>query len=326
MATIRIGVSGWRYAPWRGVFYPSDLPASRELWYASRILPTIEINGSFYSLQRPEYYECWHDETPAGFTFAVKGSRYITHMKRLRDIEVPLANFLASGVLRLEEKLGPFLWQFPPNFRYDADSFGSFLRLLPRTTSSALKLARQHDQRLRGRAYLAIDRNRRLRHAVEIRHASFLTPTFIDQLRRHNVALVVAESAGRFPLVHDVTADFVYVRLHGDKQLYRSGYSRPALQRWADRIAQWTRGKEPTGAAKVANSAPRTRASRDVFCFFDNTDDKLRAPQDAQTLMRLLSMEPGTAPQWRKESTRPGHSKPRSRRVREAPASPRSVI
>ncbi|HWK51530.1 MAG TPA: DUF72 domain-containing protein, partial [Steroidobacter sp.] len=121
MPKIRIGVSGWRYAPWRGVFYPPGLPQRLELWHASRVLPTIEINGSFYSLQRPEYYRRWHEETPSGFMFAVKGPRFITHMKRLREIETPLANFFASGVFELREKFGPILWQFPPNFRYDHD-------------------------------------------------------------------------------------------------------------------------------------------------------------------------------------------------------------
>lgn len=299
MGRIRVGISGWRYAPWRGEFYPDELPDALELWYASRILPTVEINGSFYSLQRPAYYERWYADTPRGFVFAVKGGRYITHMKRLRDIEVPLANFFASGVLLLREKFGPLLWQFPPNLHYDADRFEKFFRLLPRDTRTAAELGSHHDRRLRGRTHLPIDRNRRLRHAVEIRHPSFLQEEFIAQLRSHHIALVVAESAGKWPLVHDVTANFMYCRLHGDKKLYRSGYGLPALKRWTARIAAWNRGSEPEDAKKISNISTRARSSRDVFCFFDNTDDKLRAPEDAQTLMRLLGQQPGSPPAWR---------------------------
>ncbi|HEU4652336.1 MAG TPA: DUF72 domain-containing protein [Steroidobacteraceae bacterium] len=292
MGTIRIGISGWRYTPWRGQFYPASLPQRLELWYASRVLRTIEINGSFYSLQRPEYYAQWYEETPEEFVFAVKGPRFITHMKRLRDIEAPLANFFASGVFNLREKFGPILWQFPPQFRYSADKFENFFGLLPRDTRSALTLARRRDYRLKGRARLAIDTERPLRHAIEIRHESFLVPQFIDQLRKHNIALVVAETAKKWPLTLDVTADFVYMRLHGDKELYKSGYSDRALDRWAERIRTWARGGELEDSGRIAENA-RKRKSRDVFCYFDNTDIKLRAPVDAQALMRKLGMQPG---------------------------------
>jgi uncharacterized protein YecE (DUF72 family) len=297
MATIRVGISGWRYTPWRGQFYPTGLPQRLELWYASRILRTIEINGSFYSLQRPEYYAQWYQETPQDFIFAVKGPRFITHMKRLRDIEAPLANFFASGVFNLREKFGPILWQFPPQFRYDAEKFETFFQLLPHDTKSAVKLARRRDYRLKGRSRLAIDTARPLRHAVEIRHESFLIPQFIDQLRQHNIALVVAETAKKWPLTLDVTADFVYMRLHGDKELYRSGYSDRALARWASRIDAWSKGNEPVEPGHVSLAkAPRTKG-RDVFCYFDNTDVKLRAPVDAQSLMRKLGAQPGR-PVW----------------------------
>jgi uncharacterized protein YecE (DUF72 family) len=293
---IRIGISGWRYTPWRGVFYPKTLPQRLELWYASRILPTIEINGSFYSLQRPEYYAQWHDETPEDFVFAVKGPRFITHMKRLREIEAPLANFFASGVFNLKAKFGPILWQFPPQFRYDAKKFHEFFSLLPRDTSEALKIARKRDYRLKGRARLSIDAVRPLRHAVEIRHESFVTPEFIEQLRAFNVALVIAETAKRWPMMEDVTADFVYMRLHGDKTLYQSGYSDRALERWAAKITQWQAGREPRDARRTSSDPAPATKSRDVFCYFDNTDVKLRAPVDAQTLMRKLSLEPGVPP------------------------------
>ena len=148
---IRVGISGWRYEPWRGVFYPEGLPHRRELEFAARHFPTVEINGSFYSLQRPEYYQAWHDQTPRGFVFAVKGSRYITHMLRLKGIGKPLANFYASGLFNLRDKLGPFLWQFPPMFRFDAQRLENFFAMLPRTTAEAVSLARRRDARLRGR-------------------------------------------------------------------------------------------------------------------------------------------------------------------------------
>ena len=291
MAKIYIGVSGWRYAPWRGVFYPKELPQSRELWYASRIFSSIEINGSFYSLQRPEYYAQWRDETPDDFLFAVKGPRFITHMKKLREVQTPLANFFASGVFNLREKLGPILWQLPPQLAYDRGRIGPFLDLLPHDLKGALKLARRHDERLQSRACLSIDENRPLRHAMEIRHPSFLDEAFVSQLRDRNVSLVVAETAGKWPLTHDVTADFVYLRLHGDKSLYTSGYSDRSLARWAKRIEAWHKGREPADAQKISKRKAPTTKPRDVYCYFDNTDVKLRAPVDAQSLMRKLGLE-----------------------------------
>ena len=287
-ARVRIGISGWRYTPWRGVFYPEELPQRLELHYASRILPTIEINGSFYSLQYPASYQRWHDDTPADFVFAVKGPRFITHMKKLRDVEAPLANFFASGLFNLHGKLGPILWQFPPNFRYDPAKLTKFFEQLPRDTEAALKLARRRDARMKGRSRLTIDTPRPLRHAIEIRHESFCDDSFIDLLREHNIALVIAETAQRFPMPHDITADFVYMRLHGDKELYRSGYSDRALEKWAKRIRAWQRGGEPRGVQKISKLKPATSKPKDIYCYFDNTDVKLRAPVDAQTLIRKL--------------------------------------
>ncbi|HEX7012874.1 MAG TPA: DUF72 domain-containing protein [Steroidobacteraceae bacterium] len=293
MAEIRIGVSGWRYTPWRGVFYPKDLPQRLELWYASRVFPTIELNGSFYSLQRPEYYAEWHDDTPDDFVFALKGPRFITHMKKLRGVEAPLANFFASGVFNLRAKLGPVLWQFPPNFRYQPDLLESFLELLPHSTQEALTLARRRDARMVGRSRLAIDADRPIRHAIEIRNESFLDPSFIDLLREHGIALVVAETANKWPLTFDVTADFIYMRLHGEKQIYTSGYGDKALTRWAERIKAWHRGSEPADAPRISARKSPSRKPRDVYCYFDNTDVKLRAPVDAQSLMRKLGLQPG---------------------------------
>ena len=242
----------------------------------------------------------WYAETPEQFVFAVKGPRFITHMLKLRGVEQPLANFLASGVLALKEKLGPILWQFPPTLRFDPGRFEAFLALLPRDTATALKLARRRHPRMHGRSHLAIDQPRALRHAMEIRHESFLDERFIALLRGYNVALVIAETARKWPMPHDVTADFMYLRLHGDRELYRSGYGPAALARWAARITAWHSGREPAelprGAVRVGARAPRQPARRDVYCYFDNTDVKLRAPADARSLTRRLRLTPG---RWR---------------------------
>ena len=291
---VRIGISGWRYPPWRGVFYPVRLAQHSELRYASHAFATIEINGTFYSLQRPECFDAWYRETPPGFVFAVKGGRFITHMKRLRDIEAPLANFFASGLFNLREKLGPILWQFPPTFRYEPDRLEAFFRLLPTSTAEALKLARRRDYRMLGRARLAIDRNRRLRHAIEIRHESFIDPGFVRLLRRYGIALVVADTAGHWPYYEDVTADFVYVRLHGDEQIYASGYGDRALRRWAKRIQAWSAGSQPPDARLISAVCPKALRSRDVYCYFDN-DVKVRAPFDAAKLRGMLALTSQTA-------------------------------
>jgi len=289
-ARIRIGISGWRYAPWRGTFYPSDLPQRAELEFASGKLSVIEINGTFYSLQRPESFALWYSQTPADFVFALKAPRYITHMRRLKGVEQPLANWFASGIFNLREKLGPMVWQLPPNFKYEQQRLSDFLDLLPSDTASAASMARKRDAFMRGRTRLAIDVNRPLRHAIEVRHDSFASAGFVELLRKHNVALVISESARQWPMIQDVTADFIYMRLHGDKALYRSGYSDKALDRWARRIAAWARGSEPADAKRVAGKGAPARAGRDVYCFFDNTDVKLRAPFDAQTLMKKLRL------------------------------------
>ena len=285
---IRIGISGWRYEPWRRIFYPADLAQHRELEFASRAFPSIEINGSFYSLQAPSSWQQWYDATPGGFVFSVKAPRYITHILRLKNIVRPMANFFASGIFNLREKLGPVLWQFPPSLRYDAGRFEEFLELLPRDTDAALRLARRRDSRMHGRSVLRVEHSLRLRHAIEIRHESFATPEFMAQLRRHNVALVVADTAGKWPYLEDVTADFLYLRLHGDKKLYASGYTDAALERWADRIRAWTRGGEPSDAQR-ADGAARKAKRRDLYCYFDN-DVKVRAPFDADRLMKMLQL------------------------------------
>lgn len=271
MARARVGTSGWRYPPWRGTFYPPGLAQRRELEHLSRRVDSIEINGSFYSLQRPENYQAWAVETPDDFLFAVKGGRYITHLKQLRDVGTPLANFVASGVLALGPKLGPLLWQLPPRLRFDRDRIAEFLALLPRTTGAAAELAARHDERLDGRAHTEVDADRPLRHALEVRHQSFRHPEFFALLRQHSVALVVADSAGTWPVFDDeLTASFVYVRLHGEGELYVGGYPPGALDAWAARVQAWCAG------------------GRDVFVYFDN-DTKVHAPYDAIALAGRLA-------------------------------------
>jgi uncharacterized protein YecE (DUF72 family) len=264
-----IGISGWTYGPWRNAFYPAGLAHKRELEYAASKVNSIEINGSFYSLQRATSYQSWHEQTPDGFVFSVKGGRFITHMKKLSGVEAPLANFFASGVLALGEKLGPILWQLPPNLGYDADRLAAFFALLPRTTTAAVALAGQHDERLQGRAYLATDADRPLRYALEVRHSSYAVPEFPELLRAHNIALVTADTAGKWPFLEDQTSDFAYARLHGSEELYVSGYSDELLDLWAAKVSAWGAG------------------GRDVFAYFDN-DVKVHAPYNAICLAEKL--------------------------------------
>jgi uncharacterized protein YecE (DUF72 family) len=268
--TVRIGISGWTYKPWRGVFYPAGLRQKDELEYAAGRLSSIEINGSFYSLQRPESYRGWHDRVPDDFVFAVKGGRFITHMKKLADVDTALANFFASGPLALGGKLGPLLWQLPPTLGFDADRLSHFFELLPRTTKEAAVIASGHDERVEGRAWLEPGEDRPLRHALEVRHDSYLDPTFLDLLRRHDVAVVVADTAGKWPRLPHVTSDFAYVRLHGDTELYASGYSGESLDTWAALVRGWA------------------EQGTDVYVYFDN-DIKVRAPFDAMALAERLS-------------------------------------
>ena len=267
---VRIGISGWTYAPWRGDFYPRGLRQRDELSYAAERLTSIEVNGTFYALQRPDSFRAWRDATPDDFLLAVKGGRFVTHMKRLVDVDTPLANFFASGLLALGPKLGPVLWQLPPNLAFDADVVDAFLGRLPRSTGEASRLARRHDERVTGRAVLTPDADRPVRHALEVRHESFKDPAFLELARRHGVAVVVADAAGRFPEIDEVTTDFVYVRLHGHEELYSSGYSARALDEWAARVQAW-----------VARDL-------DVHVYFDN-DMKVRAPYDAMALIERLA-------------------------------------
>ena len=270
MPEIRVGVSGWRYPRWRGDFYPRSLAQRRELEYVAARTSTVELNGSFYSLLRPSTYQRVHDETPDGFVVAVKGSRFITHMKRLRDVEPALANLCASGLLALGDKLGPMLWQLPATLPYDEEAAAAFLDLLPRSTDDVARLAHRHDDRIGGdRVLLEPRADVRVRHAFEVRHDSWTSDEAVALLRDREVALVVADSDGRWPCPEERTGDLRYVRLHGHTDLYASGYAPRSLDRWAEKCRRWREGGE------------------DVLVHFDN-DARGRAPWDAVGLLERL--------------------------------------
>jgi uncharacterized protein YecE (DUF72 family) len=279
-ADVRVGISGWRYPPWRGEFFPAGLAQSKELEYAASRLRTIEINGSFYSLQPPGNWRQWRDAVPDDFEFAVKGGRFVTHMKRLRDPESALATFFASSPMLLGERLGPLLWQLPPNFQFDHRVLAEFFAQLPRTEGQAAALARKNDRAVsragdeplwstarKGHAGKAI------RHALEVRHPSFQNDDFVQLCRAQDVAIVVSDGAEAWPRIDQITSDHVYVRLHGADQLYVSGYPEEDLDRWADRVRGWA-------------SRPEVRTVR---VYFDN-DVKVRAPYDAMSLARRLGV------------------------------------
>jgi uncharacterized protein YecE (DUF72 family) len=271
VADIRVGISGWTYPPWRGDFYPKGLPHKQELRYAAERLTSIEINGTFYSLQRPSSFLTWRQQTPDDFVFSLKGGRFITHMKRLTDAPETLANYFASGLLALGPKLGPVLWQLPPNMPYERPRLEQFFAALPRTTLAAAKLAEGHDERLKHGALTVAEDDRPIRHALEVRHDSFKSPDFLKLLRDHDIAVVVADTAGKWPQIEEVTAsDFVYVRLHGAEELYASGYTDEALDRWATKVRGWS------------------SAGLDVYTYFDN-DIKGYAPYDAIKLIERVS-------------------------------------
>jgi uncharacterized protein YecE (DUF72 family) len=273
----RVGISGWRYAGWRGKFYPQGLPQRRELEHVAERLATVEVNGSFYSLQRPSSWRSWAEQVPPDFVFAVKGPRFITHMKKLAGVEAPLGTFLASGVLSLGERLGPMLWQLPPHLGFDPDRLSAFFDLLPRSTGQAAAYAAEHHDagKLKEPADTTTPVDQPLRHVVEARHGSFRTPEFCELLRAHDIGMVVADSAGTWPMFDEVTSEVAYVRLHGDEELYTSGYSAQALDHWAQKVRAW----ESQGL--------------DVFVYFDN-DAKVHAPFDALALQERLGTRPPT--------------------------------
>ncbi|HEX7038440.1 MAG TPA: DUF72 domain-containing protein [Pseudomonadales bacterium] len=286
MARVRIGTSGWSYRHWRGgAFYPKGLPQRCELGYLAEHLDSVEINGSFYSLLRPETYSRYREQVPDGFVFAVKGGRFITHSKKLKDVDVALANFFASGVLCLEATLGPLLWQLP-QMRIDPDRVARFLDLLPRDTAAAAKLARRHDHRVRGRSQTSIERSRPLRHALEVRDPSHLTETVVRLCRQRRVPLVFSHS-GDWPYHEELTAGWCYLRLHGAPHTYASDYSARALGWWARRVRRWADGGEPEDARRLTKLRPPARRHRDVYVYFDN-DGSAHAPHNARALRERL--------------------------------------
>jgi len=277
---VRTGIAGWVFAPWRGEFYPAGLTQKQELAYASTQLAAIEINATFRALQKPASFRNWASQTPEGFVFSIKGPQLITHIKRLKEVETPLANFLASGPLALGAKLGPFVWQLPPNLSYEAERMEAFLTLLPKTPGDAAALADWHEDWMK-EAATSIEGITAIRHAIEVRHDSFANPDFIAQMRKHNVALVVADTA-EWPTL-DVTADFVYCRLQGAPGSER--YDEADLDRWASRIAAWSAGKSMTDGAFVGPQPEEN--PRDVFAVFVSTD-KVHAPRNAMALAQRL--------------------------------------
>jgi uncharacterized protein YecE (DUF72 family) len=286
MAQVRIGTSGWDYDSWRGNFYPERLPKRRRLEHASRRFDSIEINGTFYSLKKPSSFRAWYEQTPPGFVFAVKGSRFITHNKKLKDAETPLANFFASGVLLLRDKLGPFVWQLPANMKFNRERVAEFFALLPRDTHAAAKLAQKHDVRVKGRSWIEPGAKRRLRHALEIRNESFFDAELVRLARSAGVALVFSDSAD-WPYTEEITAGFIYVRLHGHERTYASSYSARELHEWGTRVRAWQRGQQPRDARRLTDREPPARTSRDVYVYFDN-DAEGRAPANATALAEAL--------------------------------------
>ena len=267
---IRVGIAGWTFPPWRGNFFPKGLKQKDELRHASRAFTILEANGTFYSMQKPPTFAAWDEETPADFVFSMKGPRFITHMKRLKDCEAPLANFLASGVLRLGPKLGPILWQLPPNMTFEAERIEAFLALLPHDRSSGGGgEARGPHERPR----LARSRPARVvRHALEARHESFADPACLDLCRKHGVALAVTDGIPDYPHFREATADFLYVRLHLNAEAPEVGYDE-AIAAWAERLAGWS------------------AEGHDVFAVFDAAGDesvKVNTPIKAAALMDRL--------------------------------------
>lgn len=288
MSEIRIGVSGWSYPEWRGVFYPKGLVQKNELEFAAERMNSIEINGTFYSLQKPDSFKKWAEATPDDFVFAVKGSKFITHRKQLKDVSIPLANFFASGLLVLGKKLGPILWQFSPWYRFDHTRIEEFLKLLPRTAGEAAALARENTIKVEENAWTEVVEDVELRYAFEPRHESFFSAEFVDVLREYNMALAFADTAEKFAYAEDVTADLIYIRLHGDEQVYVSDYRDTELDRWAKRIRIWQGGKEPREAQKITTTKPVSK-ERDVYVYFDNSIEG-HAAFDALDLSRKLGI------------------------------------
>lgn len=261
---IRIGIGGWTFEPWRGAFYPEGLAHAKELAYAAAHMTAIEINSTYYSTQKPESWRKWGDAAPDGFVFTAKASRFCTNRRVLAEAGESIAKFMGQGLDQLGDKLGPLLWQFMPTKKFDREDFGAFLGLLP---------ARLGD--------------RRLRHAVEVRHESFVDPAFVDLARDHGVAIVFADHA-EYPGIADVTADFIYARLQRSREEEATGYSATELDRWADVTRSWAGGHQPKGLDHIAPLLPAEKGGRDVFAFFIS-GAKVRNPKAAMALIERVA-------------------------------------
>lgn len=260
---IRIGIGGWTFDPWEGRFYPADLPKKRQLEYASRALKVIEVNGTYYSSQKPETFARWASEVPEGFVFSLKASRFATNRKILAEAGESVERFLGQGLTELGDHLGPILWQFMPTKKFDPEDFGAFLSLLPEKRDGLA-----------------------LCHAVEVRHPSFLVPEFAALARRHGVAVVYAEHPD-YPEIADVTGDFVYARLQKGSDDVETCYAPEVLDRWAGRLKDWAAGREPGDLPRVDPAHRPEEKPRDVYAFFI-TSGKVNAPSGAQALQRLV--------------------------------------
>ena len=290
-AAWRSGCRGGATRPGVGTSTRRGCPRGRGSSHVAERLGAVEVNATFYRQQRPETFAGWYDATPPGTVVAVKGHRYATHVVQPDQVRAPLANFFASGVLGLREKLGPVLWQLPPTRPYRPELLEALLGALPRSTREAAALAREHDARFAGRVLPETDADRPVRHALEVRHPSYLVPAFVAQLRRHDVALVVSDSAGRYPVLADVTSDLVYVRLHGHSALYRGGYDDARLAVWARRVRSWRAGRSPRDLPLLAVRPPRR--PREVVVFFDNDAD---GPRPARRRGAAAAAHPGVTP------------------------------
>ncbi|MBV8653912.1 MAG: DUF72 domain-containing protein [Alphaproteobacteria bacterium] len=264
--TIRVGIGGWTFEPWRGTFFPEGLPHARELEYAASKLTAIEVNGTYYSSQSPKSFAAWAKAAPDGFVYTLKASRFCTNRRVLGEAQESIGRFVGQGIVELGDKLGPILWQFMPTKKFDPDDFGAFLALLP-------------DKR----------EGLRLRHAVEVRHDSFRDPAFVALCRKAGVAIVFADKAP-YPTIADLSADFVYARLQQAREEEPDGYAPAELDRWAETARAWAAGETPAGLPAVADPQP-TAAARDVFVFMIN-GAKVRAPAAAQALLARLGHKP----------------------------------
>jgi uncharacterized protein YecE (DUF72 family) len=261
---IRVGIGGWTFEPWRGVFYPQDLPHAKELRYASERLTSIEVNGTFYRTQTPATFRKWANEVPAGFVFALKGPRFAVNRRVLKEAGDSIKRFLDSGIAELGDRLGPLLWQFAPTKKFDAADFGGFLELLPD------KLER-----------------RKLRHVIEVRHDSFRSGEFIALLRKFNMPVVYTDHV-RYPNIADLTADFVYARLQRGEDTIPTAYPPKEISAWARRLQSWAEGKAPDDLPRVEPSSKSSTTPRDVFAYVIH-EGKIRAPAGAMALIEKLA-------------------------------------